>query len=276
MALILFSNKQTADASKSFDSAMADPRPNTARLWFLAAQCYDIEGDDKKALAAFTRAARMSREEPEYAEALGVWLGNKGMVSDGLYWLKTAASIDSHSPVYLENYGLALVACQSGNDALGPLKKAALLEPDNEDYAIHYAGALHDVGLYDDSIVFIRKLIARNAATQDCWNLLMNCLLQNKNYGETKSTLKSIVEESEGQNKAIAARCLGDVCRMQGEAQESKAAYELALSLKPSAPLKEYLQKMLATQPHSASRTGAQTAAAANQAAAVKGQAASR
>jgi tetratricopeptide (TPR) repeat protein len=248
IALILLGKNQSEEAKKFFDPTVAKPRPNTGRYWFLAAQYWNALGDTGKARTDFIRAAHTSHNEPEYAEAAGMWLSNKGMVRDGVYWLKSASDINSSSAEYAENYGLALASCGLNKEALGPLKKAAALQPDNLQYAKNYAGVMHEMALYGDCVAYIHKLILENRADQQCWELLVGCLMQNTNYGQTKAALKEIMNETTGNNKAMAARYLGDVLQQQGNVDEAKQAYELALSFNPSRPLQDYLLKCVGSK----------------------------
>jgi tetratricopeptide (TPR) repeat protein len=128
----LYGAGDSVGAARAFRVAVA-LRPGDARALFFLATTLERAGDDAEALTAYKELVRLKPGGAEGHLGLGVLLVKKGgaNVEEGIPALARALEIDPDLYEARVTLGRALVARGRAAEAVGHLKRAAALAPDN-------------------------------------------------------------------------------------------------------------------------------------------------
>jgi tetratricopeptide (TPR) repeat protein len=244
LALMICSDDQVQSEKLLTDANKSSGEKN-ARFWFLSGQCYEMLNKPEEAENALLQAARLDRYNPEFSEVLAIWFADNNKKNQSVFWFKHAAKMGYSSPVYQENYGLALMRVGNLDLALAPLKEAMHRQPDNMSYRKNYASLMFARRDYAATRALLQPQIEAGTVDPALWNIFVNALIHQKKIGDSKDFLEKLAARSHGQTPAIANRYIGDICWLQGKNDASKQAYEQALGLNPTPELKTYIEQRL-------------------------------
>ena len=162
----------------------------------------------ERAAAEFVAAQRLNADRPEARSALGSFLARRGQHADAEIEYKAALRLSAqYAPAAINladlyrqlgregegesvlrteltasprdaglhhALGLSLVRLKRLDEALGELRRAAELEPDQARYAYVYAVALHSAGRGNEAISVLKEFLARHPNDRDTLLALFN------------------------------------------------------------------------------------------------------
>ena len=263
-------------------------------------------GQYEKAIAEWERAVKLSPEDTEAHNNLGVALAGAGKFDEAIVQYQKALSARPDSADVHNNLGRALTAegkldeaighyrtallaspqsaeihnnlgfalLQKGrlDEAIGDLQKALLEEPEFAEAHYNLGIALVQKGRLDEAIVHYQKALVADPDSAEIHNNLGFALLRKGNFDEAATHFESAVAANP--DFAEAHYNLGNVFYyFQGRIPEALAHWRSALRVDPDAvPVLNQTARVLATTPEASLRDGALAVTFAERAAQLSGR----
>jgi Flp pilus assembly protein TadD len=153
----------------------------------ILANFYARRGLTSEAEAEFKAALRLSPQYTPAAINLADLYRATGRESEGLAVLRTAVTASSQDAGLHHALGLALVRQKQNDEALGELRRATELAPDQAQYAYVYAVGLHSAGRVEDSIAVLKDNVGKHPSDRDS---LLALVAFNRDAGNLASALE--------------------------------------------------------------------------------------
>lgn len=156
-ALIALYNAQRFAEVENHARRLTGSYPNAALCWKLLGAALQMQGKD--ALSALQNAAKLSPNDAEPHNSLGMILQDRGQLDSAADSYRTALKIE---PGFVEaHYNLGNVLCEIGQleDAVESYRNALKLNPD---FAVIYSNlgaALRELGRFDEALANCRRAL---------------------------------------------------------------------------------------------------------------------
>lgn len=153
----------------------------------ILANFYARRGLTSEAEAEFKAALRLSPQYTPAAINLADLYRATGRESEGLVVLRTAVTASPQDAGLHHALGLALVRQKQNDEALGELRRATELAPNQAQYAYVYAVGLHSAGRVEDSIAVLKDNVGKHPSDRDS---LLALVAFNRDAGNLASALE--------------------------------------------------------------------------------------
>lgn len=138
-----------------------DARSLTSEGWRLGALISEARGRDDEALERYRQAQALGEQPADYYQG-GVVAFRAGREELGMQWLRRATELAPENGLFLQEYGMRLAAMATPAEraqAVAPLRKAAMLLPENPDLAQALAFRLIETGEPEEARAQLRRSI---------------------------------------------------------------------------------------------------------------------
>ncbi|WP_312955580.1 NfrA family protein [Pseudomonas songnenensis] len=138
-----------------------DARSLTSEGWRLGALISEARGRDDEALERYRQAQALGEQPADYYQGAVVAF-RAGREELGMQWLRRATELAPENGLFLQEYGMRLAAMATPAEraqAVAPLRKAAMLLPENPDLAQALAFRLIETGEPEEARAQLRRSI---------------------------------------------------------------------------------------------------------------------
>lgn len=176
----------------------------------------DELGIDENALGAFqTALAEISKEKPDYSVAVTN--------------LRKAVELEPDFAEAQYNLGILLMELDQSEEAIGPLEKAKLIDPEVLDYTVALGRAYAATGKVDDAEPLFLEVVAREPNNLAAKNNLAALNLQRGDIEQALSYVHEILREDD--QNAPAIKTMGLVYKLQDNRSLAKYMFNKAVKI---------------------------------------------
>jgi len=137
------------------------------------------------ALEQFSKALKANPVNAEAYKRMAHTYGEMGNLEKELQCYKKAVEVQEKNPLYAFHLGDVLMKKYGDfRQAHFYLQKAYRLNPDNYQYAFHYANCSQILGRFEDALEVYDQMIQTSPKAPDGYMLKGHCLLKMKKYGQ--------------------------------------------------------------------------------------------
>ena len=222
-----------AETARAISQQPAEPALNAGQLLVMAEQ----KRRQRLLAEAQELGARAAAAEPENAEAIhlqGVIAHESGKLGDAIGHLRRAVALAPNQPLYHANLGEMCRLAGLVDEAVAEGRKAVELQPAYPGALSNLGIALFDLGRFEESLDCLDRALALQADFTTAHSNRGNALQRLKRFGDAESAYRrSLALEPQ---YADAWNNLGTCLRELKRFDEAEAAYRQAQALKPHNP----------------------------------------
>ena len=140
----------------------------------LSEKAYILRKDGRydRALKALDEAIRLRPKAEFLWHNKAITLDRQGHIKEAERCYKQAIRFDSGCAALHYHYGILLYEKDQDASALREFEKALYLRPEDEEFALWKARALHSVGKVKDARVIVNKILTKHPGNADAWFVL--------------------------------------------------------------------------------------------------------
>ena len=169
----------------SFSDSAISKNKHMDLAFFSKGVVYAKQNNIDLALEQFSQAVKTNPPNPEAYKRMAHIYGEMGNLEKELQCYKKAVEVQENNPHYAFHLGDVLMK-KYGDFKQGHfyLQKAYRLNPDNYQYASHYANCSQILGRFDEALEVYDHMIRTRPKAPDGYMLKGHCLLKMKKYEE--------------------------------------------------------------------------------------------